>query len=216
MSKRVRKLLDYLERETDFLVAPASSKYHGAYEGGLHDHSWNVVNQLRLLTIRNNLKWERPDSCEIVGLAHDMCKLNSYFRNKDGTFYAGYSADKRHGAKSVELVKQIIDITDEEEMCIRWHMGAFDSSNNWNKFTEAILQYPNVLWTHQADMIASKIKEDIDLNLCPGCIHKYPDCNETRVTFGHGIGNDNIICCPKYRSRYREEQLWEGEPRNDN
>ena len=113
INNRVQVLLNHLERNTDFLTSPASSKYHGAYEGGLRDHSWNVVNQLQLLTIRNNLNWNRPDSPVVIGLAHDMCKLNSYFKHEDGSYYHGYSADKRHGAKSVELVKQIIDITEE-------------------------------------------------------------------------------------------------------
>jgi hypothetical protein len=49
-------------------------------------------------------------------------------------------------------------LTEEEVLCIRWHMGAFDDKENWNKFTAAVHKYTNVLWTHQADMIASQVK----------------------------------------------------------
>ena len=121
MSRRIQTLLQHLAHNTDFNTAPASTCRHGAYEGALRDHSWNVVNQLVLLGMRNNLSWEKPESPIIVGLAHDMCKTGSYYRNEDGTFYRGHSADTRHGAKSVEMVKQVIEITDEEEACIRWH-----------------------------------------------------------------------------------------------
>ena len=37
-------------------------------------------------------------------------------------------------------------LTEEEIACIRWHMGAFDDSKNWNKYNLAIQKYPNVLF----------------------------------------------------------------------
>ena len=40
------KLLDYLEHKSDFFTAPASARYHGAYEGGLCEHSLNVYHCL--------------------------------------------------------------------------------------------------------------------------------------------------------------------------
>ena len=42
-------------------------------------------------------------------------------------------------------------------MCIRYHMGAFTEKEEWRLYTRAVNQFPNVLWTHQADMIASHI-----------------------------------------------------------
>ena len=39
-------LLDYLEHKSDFFTSPASARYHGAYEGGLCDHSVNVYHCL--------------------------------------------------------------------------------------------------------------------------------------------------------------------------
>ena len=43
-------------------------------------------------------------------------------------------------------------------LCIRWHMGAYDDEKNWNILGRAIEEYPNVLYTHTADMIASRVK----------------------------------------------------------
>lgn len=48
---------------------------------------------------------------------------------------------------------------EEEVMCIRYHMGAFTDSGEWNYYTRAIHKYPNVLWSHHADMIAAHIIE---------------------------------------------------------
>ena len=36
------KLLDFLENKSDFFTAPASTRFHGACEGGLLRHSLNV------------------------------------------------------------------------------------------------------------------------------------------------------------------------------
>jgi len=36
------ELLEWMERETDFFTAPASTKHHLAYPGGLVEHSVNV------------------------------------------------------------------------------------------------------------------------------------------------------------------------------
>ena len=83
----------------------------------------------------------------------------------DGTiFYAEsvweYNPDtllKGHGDKSVMLLSQFYTLTDEEIMCIRYHMGAFTDKSEWNDYTRAVSQYPNVLWTHQADMLATHV-----------------------------------------------------------
>ena len=40
--ENIDKLIEWLEKETDFFSAPASTKYHLNYEGGLLVHSLNV------------------------------------------------------------------------------------------------------------------------------------------------------------------------------
>ena len=50
-----------------------------------------------------------------------------------------------------------MDLTEEEMLCIRWHMGAYDNKDNWDILGRAIEKYPNVLWTHTADMVAARV-----------------------------------------------------------
>ena len=150
---------------SEFFYAPASTKYHGNYEGGLFDHSFMVMNTLVDLTRRNNLKWQRDGSPFIVGLLHDLCKIDSYEPVYDQTHpddaptfkYNTDSLLTGHGDKSVMLISEHMQLTEEEVMCIRYHMGAFTDKEEWRYYTRAVNQYPNVLWTHQADMIASHI-----------------------------------------------------------
>lgn len=143
-----------------YFTAPASIWYHGAYEGGLYDHSYAVADQLLVLTERLELKWERPISPFIVGMFHDLCKCDDYVFDIDTGKYK-YNEDRiysGHGEKSVIMLQQIMTLTDEEIACIRWHMGAYENDPKmWDYYGRAIEKYPNVLYTHTADMIASKI-----------------------------------------------------------
>ena len=45
------ELLDYLQNKSDFFTAPASARFHGAYAGGLCDHSVNVFRCLEAYQI---------------------------------------------------------------------------------------------------------------------------------------------------------------------
>ena len=83
----IDKLLDYLQK-TDFFDAPASTKFHSVYEGGLCVHSLNVYNRfIKKLTSEYGEDWQRVISLEsatIISLFHDICKVDYYkkdFRN---------------------------------------------------------------------------------------------------------------------------------------
>ena len=172
---------DFLQwlRTGGFLTAPASTKYHGNYEGGLFDHSLAVMETLVKLTADNHLVWQREESPFVVGLFHDLCKCDQYKLVKDANqvvvndvvlgdgahelSLTGYHYEynnklllKGHGTKSVILLAQHMRMTEEESLCIRYHMGAYEQ-DDWEGFDLAIRKYPNVLWTHTADMIASKV-----------------------------------------------------------
>ena len=74
----IDKLLDKLER-SDFYTAPASTKYHGAYPGGLVDHSLCVYYNLKSLVENKHLTDTiSEDSIKIVALLHDLDKMNKY------------------------------------------------------------------------------------------------------------------------------------------
>ena len=143
--------------DNGFKTAPASTKYHGAFEGGLYQHSVAVTRELLHLTDRLALRWERPESPWIIGMFHDLCKIDAY--NLDpmcGYIHSDDQLLKGHGDKSVMLLSQFMTLTEEEILCIRYHMGAYETEN-WKQFDAAIKKYPNVLFTHTADMIASKL-----------------------------------------------------------
>ena len=150
---------------SDFFRAPASTKYHGAYVGGLFDHSMNVANALCYFTgAQLSNPWMRPESPLLVGIFHDACKIGKYDLNttNDGFIWApseDFAIYGGHGAESLIRVQQWIQLTQEEAMCIRFHMGAYEKED-WEVFDKAIKKYPNVLWTHMADMAASKLLEE--------------------------------------------------------
>lgn len=143
-----------------FYTAPASTKYHGAYEGGLFDHSLATAKALIELTEKLDLTWERRESPYIVGMYHDLCKCDLYVKDFETSKYT-YNPDiiiPGHAEKSIIMLQKYIELTDEEIACIRWHMGAFETDTKlWNYYGKAIEKYPNVLYTHTADMIASRI-----------------------------------------------------------
>lgn len=160
--------------ENGFFTAPASTKYHGACEGGLFDHSFAVCGRLQELTKNNKLIWQRQESPFIVGMFHDLCKIDQY-KKVGGTVlvhqgtqltspigshyeYNTNTVLKGHGSKSVMLISQFTTLTEEEMLCIRYHMGAYEKEE-WPEFDAAIRKYQNVLWTHHADMLASKVDD---------------------------------------------------------
>ncbi len=163
-------LIDDL-KANGFFVAPASTKYHGAFEGGLFEHSRNVTQVLITLTADNGLVWQRPESPYIIGMFHDLCKIDQH---RDATLHIDnshmstnntkweHNPDtllKGHGDKSVMLLSQYLQLTLEEILCIRYHMGAFVDQKEWADYTRAIHRFDTVLWAHHADMIASHILE---------------------------------------------------------
>lgn len=142
-----------------FFDAPASTKYHGNYSGGLFDHCYEITNALLKLTDQLHLQWQRPESPYLVGMLHDLCKCDQYqyiTATREWVYKKDLSLNG-HGDKSVILAQTLVELTGEEILCIRWHMGAYDEKENWNSLGAAIEQYPNVLYTHTADMIASRI-----------------------------------------------------------
>ena len=157
-----------LLEDIGFFTAPASTKYHGAYEGGLFDHSYTVTQELLKFTEKLGLEWQTKRSPIVVGMFHDFCKTESYVqRERVNPETAAteqvyeYNQDiiiPGHGDKSIILLTHYMPLTPEEVACIRWHMGAYETDTAmWNYYGRAIKQYPNVLYTYTADMVASKI-----------------------------------------------------------
>ena len=68
------RLLSWLET-TDFFTAPASTRFHGAWECGLVMPSINVYNAMMEHFFTEG---ENQESYAICALLHDLCKANFY------------------------------------------------------------------------------------------------------------------------------------------
>ncbi|MDD5021846.1 MAG: hypothetical protein PHR82_06955 [Endomicrobiaceae bacterium] len=160
-------LLSWLEK-SDFFTAPASSRFHNAYQEGLVEHSLHVHDEmLRLLPVYPEIQ-ASEETVAIISLFHDLCKVNMYktdTRNvkRDGQWYTEpyYSIDEKyafggHGSKSVYLVSYYMRLTPEEAAAINAHMASWDGNKDVGRTFE---QYPLAWLLHCADESATYILE---------------------------------------------------------
>ena len=167
------EMMDWLIGQ-GFFVKPAAIKHHGNHTHGLFEHSFMTAQVLVEMTEKFDIPWTRPESPYIVGAFHDVCKLDDYIdKNASGIVVMGSGSPisknpewtynpapmfKGHGDKSVMMLSQVMTLTEEEMLCIRFHMGAY-VTDDWDAFDRAIRKYQSVLFTHTADMYASKVKD---------------------------------------------------------
>jgi len=164
----IKDLIVYLNEETDFYTAPASSNYHGNYKYGLLEHSGDVYNHLTAL-IKLYQYPIKEDSIIIIGLLHDLCKANFYHettRNRkienkwiqEPYFSIEDKCPLGHGEKSVILLQQYIQLTMEEIFSIRWHMMSYDASVKDYAgncaLTASLNLYPIISLVHCADLLS--------------------------------------------------------------
>ena len=166
----INELLKWLE-ESDFFKAPASHAYHGAYVGGLCQHSLNVYDELKRLLAAYPEIEVSEDSVIISSLLHDLCKVNFYTtekRNRKNSetkqweSYDAFAIKEKfcyggHGSKSVFLAQNFIKLTPVEAVSINCHMSSWDG----NKDVGKAFQQNWFAWLlHVADESATYLKED--------------------------------------------------------
>ena len=164
------KLLDFL-MSSDFFTAPASARYHSAYEGGLLDHSLNVYDCLCAYLNRDYAREKfklsySDETIAIVSLLHDICKVNVYkpgfrnVKNEQGKWeqVPTFEFDDRlpygHGEKSVYMISPFIKLTREEAFAIRYHMG-FSNVDDQRNVGKAFEMFPLAFALSTADMEAT-------------------------------------------------------------
>lgn len=153
------QLLDALS-SNGFFIAPASTHHHGSYMCGLVEHSNDVFRRLIKLAA-DRTRGKRQYSVEtlaIVSLLHDVCKSNSYILRDNGYFYNDLDdLPMGHGEKSVYMIMKYMDLTDEEALAIRWHMGAYDKAAiaDSRDLNRAMKRSDLVTMLHLADMQAT-------------------------------------------------------------
>ena len=164
----IDNLIKYLELETDFFTAPASTKYHLSRECGLLEHSLNVY-----AVLNHDLKNTSYNhaSVVLVSLLHDVCKANIYERNyknvknvdgdwiKEPYYTINDKFPMGHGEKSVIIIQKFIRLKDEEIAAIRWHMGSFVSKENYDYVNNTFNSYLLAAFLHIADLKSTYILE---------------------------------------------------------
>jgi len=156
------KFMEFVETKTEYLTAPASTKFHLCKEGGLLEHSVNVAETL--LKIKNSLAPEISDeSCVIVGLLHDLGKVGmpnnpQYIKNEPTSKQKqwGYPANPPYKfnndlvylsvpIRSLYLIGDKISLTEEEVQAIIYHDGQYVDENksvaNREEKLTLLLQY---------------------------------------------------------------------------
>lgn len=165
------ELLKWLE-ETGFFEAPASTKYHGNYAGGLVEHSNNVYRRLiklaadederiRKMYPSKNTPQYTVETIAIVALLHDICKADHYRLDEDGEYKTTKSFPCGHGEKSVIQIMRYMPLSETEILAIRWHMGAFDEAvkGGSREMNYAYAQCKLAAMLHLADMMATHLDE---------------------------------------------------------
>ena len=165
-------LLEWIS-SSDFFTAPASTRFHGAYEGGLLAHSLNVYDCLvdELASAGLNEEYS-PETVAVVSLLHDVCKANFYKKGTRNVKENGqwvtkeiFEIDEKfpcgHGEKSVIILQNFIRLEAEEIYAIRAHMGGFDTSvKGGDYFIGKIFEKSKLaLLLHLADMKATYLLE---------------------------------------------------------
>lgn len=170
------KLLAFLTSDgCDFFTAPASTRYHGNFEGGLLQHSLNVYDCLCDILARPRMKEMygvsySEESIAIAALMHDLCKVNFYktsyrnVKNEMGRWESVpyYTIEDNlpygHGEKSVYILSGYMRLTRDEAFAIRYHMG-FSGTEDPGNVGRALEMFPLAYALCMADMEATFFME---------------------------------------------------------
>ena len=139
-------LIDYIETETSWLTAPASTRFHLCRENGLLEHSVNVAETL--LRIKEALHpFIEDESCVIVALLHDLGKAGMpgeplYLKNEptERQARAGYGPAYPYRfnntltylsvpIRSLYIALPFIKLSEEEAQAIAYHDGQYVDDN---------------------------------------------------------------------------------------
>ena len=166
------RLLEWLDSDaSDFFTAPSSTRFHGAYEGGLVEHSLNVYECLKDYLSRPRTKDlygmdYTPETIAVTARLHDICKVGFYavdYRNakndqgvweKVPYYTVRDTLPYGHGEKSVYMIQSFMRLTRDEAFAIRYHMG-FSGNEDKNSVGRALEMFPLALAVNVADMEAT-------------------------------------------------------------
>lgn len=181
----IEGLIHKLEN-SDFFFAPASTKYHNSYEGGLCEHSLNVFDNMMMLCLNSSLHIDE-DSIKIVALLHDISKMNFYettvinkkVYSDNGSKYDelgkyDWKSVKGYKVKEVEnrfvfgsseqtsdfIISYFVPMTVEEHSAILNITGGTGYNCSNLDVSPIYSTYPLAVLLHCADMMASYLPNE--------------------------------------------------------
>lgn len=174
----IEELIAYLEKETDFFTAPASTKFHNNFAGGLLEHSLNVYENFTDLLGMKGIEM-KEESVILCSLLHDVCKSNSYVlnernrKNKETGKWESYTVwetdrDIRedllpHASRSLRILRRFIKLSNLEELVIFYHMGPYGGGRDDFEYSNMLKRvntlYPQTLLFYAADLISAYMDE---------------------------------------------------------
>ena len=140
--KGIQNLIVWLE-QSDYFTAPASTIHHGAFEGGLCEHSLKVM---KLFNERNlsSVNCVHEDTVIICSLLHDLCKVGAYRKfikqEAEGqrVIYRhteNHASRYYHATLSLDIIEGFIELTPLEHDIILYHMGLFGCYGRYCEYT---------------------------------------------------------------------------------
>ena len=167
--------------ENGFFTAPCSGNYHLAYEGGLAEHSLNVMEQALVLadTLDQEKELFGKESVIIAALLHDLGKTGQFGKpNYTPNMLKGratkanpnpepYQSPKKpfvtnpdllyvdHEIRSIQIASQFIELTEDESFAILNHNGMYSNL----RYAYSGKETPLSLVIHWADMWAARVLE---------------------------------------------------------
>jgi hypothetical protein len=157
----IQELLTLMELE-GYFTAPASSKYHCAYTGGLMQHSYNVLKSFYDLIKLYKVSIPK-ESIILIALLHDLEKMNKYYF-KDNKIKI--VKRKGHALNTLKILDNHIQLLFIERQCIQYHMNIYGSKefSNDGEFTlkelvQAAHKNELISLFHYADNLSAKYIE---------------------------------------------------------
>lgn len=144
----IKNVLDYFDK-VNFYEAPSSLNRHHNWRGGLAEHCVGVYK----IAIQLNTG-VAEESIIIAALLHDICKASKLYYGEDGQVHRRDTHIKGHGYRSIKLLKKLgLDLTEDEKLAIRWHMGGHHASEDEREEVEKARN--SELWKiiHRADKL---------------------------------------------------------------
>ncbi len=175
--KGIENLIEYME-EYGFFKAPCSTQHHLSKEGGLAEHSLNVLEVAQELSM-TLMDIVSRDSLVLVSLLHDIGKMGQFNKpnyvpnmlkgraTKANPNPEPYQSTAKpyvsnpdlmyvdHEVRALAIISKFIDLTEEEQQAILWHNGLYGPF----KYEIQGKETPLYMILHWADMWASRVVE---------------------------------------------------------